>query len=129
MFNFPFQNKCLPILKKKDNHSISKIVESKSGGDLIPRFWQRLSTSPGFDPLGVTDETFGTVIGPQQVAARLLPGATATHRIVTNKQLHAIPGSRQQHEEPHCTSLHPGRLSEHSSARSDKDRRESLVFG
>lgn len=52
------------------------VVSEESTGDLIPSIWQQLSTLPGFDPQGVTDETFGTVIGPQQVAVRPLPGGT-----------------------------------------------------
>lgn len=104
-------------------------MKVKNTGDLIPTFWQRLSTLLGFDPLGLTDEKFGTVIGPQQVAVRPLPGAKATHRIVTNKQVHAIPGRRQQREEPHCTSHHPVQPCEHSSALSDKyTRKRPLMF-
>lgn len=36
-------------------------------------------------PLGATDEAFGTVIGPQQVAVRLLPGGTGRHTLHRDK--------------------------------------------
>lgn len=47
--------------------------------------WQLLSNLPGFDPLGVTDEAFGTVTGPQQVAVRLLPGGRGSHTLHCDK--------------------------------------------
>lgn len=80
------QNIFLPVEKCKKQLQISKTVlknwRSVTQSWII---WQRLSNLPGFDPLEVTDEAFGTVIGPQQVVVRLLPGGRGRHSLHYDK--------------------------------------------
>lgn len=56
--------------------------------------------------LAATDEAFGTVIGPQQVAVRILPHAYVAMSQINNPSL--VPGRRQQYEGgPYRDLFHP----------------------
>lgn len=68
------------FLKKGPKTALRKIKLEKNYTEL-----DYLAETVYLDPLGVTDEVFGTVIGPQQVTVWFLPGSRGRHTQQCNK--------------------------------------------